>query len=620
MDAVRSLLGATILLIVGLGAAPPAPAKMLPPSVLIIDQSDGANPFWWGVRAAIRSKLNVDASKRVAVYEEYLDLNRFRGPRHEDVLSSYIRDKYTGKPIDVIVTLGSTALEYALRLRAQLGTEVPIVFAMIEDEAEALLKSEPNVTGTMSGMSLYDMVEAARAVVPDLQQIVLVGDPYERQTTRRHYRRQSAEIAKVLQISDLTGLAVSDLRTRVATLPPRSAILYTSIYVDGDGVNYIPREALAILAQTANRPIIIEGDTGFGYGGIGGFVLSPKPVGEAAAVQALRVLAGESASEVPVLRSNFRKPVFDWRQLERWNVNERRLPLGSEVRFRPQGMWEQYRWQLVAIAAALLLQAGIIAALLVERRRRRAAELTSRGRLLEVLHLNRTATAGLLSASFAHEINQPLGAILRNAEAAELFMQKSSPDLDEIRTILADIRKDDQRAGAIIDRMRALLKRHDLDTRPLDVGELVRDVAGLVSSDAAARRVKVEIDVPSDVRPVRGDRVHLQQVLLNLILNGMDALDGELREDRRVSVTARPDGARSVHIAVNDTGDGIPANNLAHVFDSFYTTKPNGMGMGLSISRAIIEAHGGKLWAENSSGSGATFHFTLPTAEETAVP
>ena len=154
-------------------------------------------------------------------------------------------------------------------------------------------------------------------------------------------------------------------------------------------------------------------------------------------------------------------------------------------------------------------------------------------------------------------------AILRNAEAAELFLQRASPDLDEIRAILADIRKDDQRAGSVIDRMRGLLKRHNLDTRPLDVGELVGDVAALVRVDAAARQVKLVWTCRGRLPPVRGDRVHVQQVLLNLILNGMDAMNGASRENRRVTVTARLDGTQTIEIAVSDTGHGIPADKLA---------------------------------------------------------
>jgi len=237
----------------------------------------------------------------------------------------------------------------------------------------------------------------------------------------------------------------------------------------------------------------------------------------------------------------------------------------------------------------------------------------------EIAHVGRVSMMGQLASSLAHEINQPLGAILRNAEAAELFMQSGSPDLDEIRAILVDIREDDQRAGKVIDRMRGLLKKHDLDTRPLDVRELVADVAALLRADAAVRQVDLNVDMPSDLPFVRGDRVHLQQVLLNLILNGMDALNGARREDRCVSVSARLDGPRYVEIIVSDAGHGIPADKLGHVFEPFFTTKPNGMGMGLPISRTIIEAHGGRLWAENNNIAGAAFRFTLSIAEREAA-
>jgi two-component system sensor kinase FixL len=234
----------------------------------------------------------------------------------------------------------------------------------------------------------------------------------------------------------------------------------------------------------------------------------------------------------------------------------------------------------------------------------------------EIAHVSRVSMMGQLASALAHEINQPLGAILRNAEAAELFIRHESPDLNEIRAILADIRKDDQRASAVISRMRALLKGHSLDTRPIEVGELIGEVAALARADAAARHVKLETNVSLGLPSVKGDRVHLQQVLLNLILNGMDAFNGTTQNDRRVTVGARLDGPQSIEIAVSDTGSGIPADELARVFEPFFTTKPHGMGMGLPISRTIIEAHGGRLWAENSNGGGATFRFTLKAAKE----
>ena len=249
---------------------------------------------------------------------------------------------------------------------------------------------------------------------------------------------------------------------------------------------------------------------------------------------------------------------------------------------------------------------------------RKRAEQETRRLTQEIAHAGRVSMMGQLAASLAHEINQPLGAILRNAEAAELFLQHTPPDLDEVRAILADIRADDERAAAVIDRMRGLLKRQTLDRRRLDVEALVGDVAAVVRVDAAHRQVKVDVDVPDNLPAVHGDRVHVQQVLLNLILNGMDALDRTSPDARRVSVSARRDDAGAVEISVADAGPGISDAAIARVFDPFYTTKPDGMGMGLAISRTIVEAHGGRIWAENTGG--AAFRFTLPIAEGTSAP
>jgi two-component system, LuxR family, sensor kinase FixL len=237
----------------------------------------------------------------------------------------------------------------------------------------------------------------------------------------------------------------------------------------------------------------------------------------------------------------------------------------------------------------------------------------------EIAHAGRVSMMGQLASALAHEINQPLGAILRNAEAAELFLQDPSPDLDEVRAILADIRKDDQRAGTVIDGMRGMLKPHTLNTQSLDVGEIVNDVVALLRADAAARRVKLNVNLPGALPLVQGDRVHIQQVLLNLMINGMDASNGVSQGHGNVDVTARLEGTQAVEVAVGDSGHGIPADVLAHVFDPFFTTKSNGMGMGLSVSRTIIEAHGGRLWAENGDHGGATLRFTLPIAEGSAA-
>ena len=234
----------------------------------------------------------------------------------------------------------------------------------------------------------------------------------------------------------------------------------------------------------------------------------------------------------------------------------------------------------------------------------------------ELARAGRVTALGQLASALAHELSQPLGAILRNAEAAEIHLNSPTPDLEELRAIVSDIRKDDRRAGDVIEQMRALIKRRTLQMNPLGLNELVQDVFSLVHSDALARHVALDCSVAPGLPLVAGDRVHLSQVLLNLIMNGMDAMSTTPAISKRVLIEARPREEGKVEVAVTDSGPGVPAEIIDKVFDPFYTTKSGGLGMGLPISRTIIEAHGGRLWAERAPASrGLTFRFTLVQAQ-----
>jgi len=230
----------------------------------------------------------------------------------------------------------------------------------------------------------------------------------------------------------------------------------------------------------------------------------------------------------------------------------------------------------------------------------------------QLAHATRVTTMGALAGSLAHELNQPLTAILSNAQAGSRFLAGSAPNVTEIREVLQDIAQNTKRASEVIRQLRKLVKKDELQFEPVDLDQLIRDVARLLHSDTVIRKVRIALHSHAESRMLRGDAVQLQQVLLNLLLNAFDAMKDVEEDDRIVTVRTRQIYAGSVQIAVSDRGTGIEPQRLARLFEPFQTSKPDGLGLGLSICRSIVEGHGGRLWAENNPDRGATFCFTVP--------
>ncbi|HSF04691.1 MAG TPA: MASE1 domain-containing protein [Methylomirabilota bacterium] len=250
---------------------------------------------------------------------------------------------------------------------------------------------------------------------------------------------------------------------------------------------------------------------------------------------------------------------------------------------------------------------------------RKRIELDAQRSRQELAHFTRVSTMGELTASLAHELNQPLTGILANAQAARRYLDASPPDLVEVQEILGDIIEDDKRAAEVIQRLRDFLRKGESQQIPLDLNAVIRDVAKLVSSDAVIRNVTLTLALDPDLPIVIGDRVQLQQVILNLLINGMEAMGENGGEERPLVVRTECTEAKGAHVFVQDAGPGLRSGTQELIFEPFYTTKPAGMGMGLAIARSIIEAHEGAIWAVNNPTRGAAFHFTLPGPGERAA-
>jgi len=241
-------------------------------------------------------------------------------------------------------------------------------------------------------------------------------------------------------------------------------------------------------------------------------------------------------------------------------------------------------------------------------------ELEEKNRALA--HVQRLAIMGELSAAVAHELRQPSAAIMSNAEAALVLLERGEAPLDEIREIVTDIRSANQRANEVLGHIRDFVRNRETAKQPIDLNTVVSDVLLLVTGDAQRRRIQVRTDLDEGLPLVVGNRTQIEQVLLNLVVNGMDAMLETDQEKRKLTIrTSKPNDDARVEVAVVDLGSGIATANLPRLFESFFTTRADGMGLGLSIARSIVESHGGRIWADNNPGGGATFRFTLATTE-----
>jgi signal transduction histidine kinase len=600
-----------ISVFVFLSSLPATPQERRSRSILVLDQSQSSGVFFLQILSGLRAAIDADASAHTTLFSESLDLSRFDGEVYDESLRRHFSEKYRDKDIGVIVAIGSGTLELVQRWRNELWPGIPVVFGMVDEVDYARLKLANDVTGNILKTVLADSIGVARAVVPDLETIVFVGDHWDRQNVFGNWGLEIPKATAGLNVIDLVGATMAEVRKRVEALPARSAIIYSAMYSDGEGAYFSPAKGFELVAEKANRPIVVAAEPLVALGSIGGPVIVPGRIGADAANLALRILHGEPASSIAVTTSQAVKPIFNWLQMQRWGISESDLPPGSEVRFREPSAWEKYRWQILSVIAVLLMQAGLISILLHERHKRANAERESRNRLAELAHANRQATAGELTSTIAHELNQPLGAILTNTETAELILNSPSPDLSEVKEILADIRRDDIRAGEIIHHMRFFLRRAPFEDKPIELNDTVRKVFDFLSVQASARNVALYFEPSGDPIQVRGDQVQLQQVIMNLVLNSMDAM-APLPNGHVVIGRTEVNGGSSAVISISDSGPGIPTEKLNEVFDPFFTTKKQGMGIGLSISRTIVQAHNGRIWAENQKEGGAVFRLSLP--------
>jgi len=599
------LFGAAVLLASAGHASEPRDVR----SVLVLYGFDPFAPVVVSFDAALRATLAEAGLHNLTLHDEMLDLEALGDPVLAPKQRAWFQARYGVYKPAAVLAIGAGPLAFALEERQALWPDVPILYSGVDEAAVAEMRLPADITGVARRPAVDETLELALRLLPETRRVALIGGTAD--VDRAYELSARPDILRVtghLEQLDYTGLSLVEMGERLGALPRDSIVFGVSLFRDGTGRSIRGTEAIRMLSEWSNAPIFSTHAQLVGLGVVGGWVTDYREMARETGQQLAAVLEGapRPAPRVAPVRA-----VVDARQLSRWGIPESRLPPGTEVMFRDVPVWRRYAWQIAAVLGVLLLESALVVALLLERRRRREAEAVARANQERIGYLNRLGTVAELSGSLAHELNGPLGAIVNNARAAKRFLLHEPPEVKEVRASLADIENSAERASLLIGRLRSVLRKDDFRTSAVDVAEVVKDAVQLVASEASRRRASLEVVLPQGLPPVDGDAVLLLQLLLNLLLNALDAIEAQPPGKRRVSVRA-VQNAGTLELSVTDSGPGFSQAARDSLFQPFFTTKPKGLGMGLAICRSIAEAHQGSVVAASGPEGGAVFRLTLP--------
>ncbi len=588
-----------------------------------------------------QAELRRRAPAGVEFYSEYLEDNRFPGENQSILFREYLRRKYAGRPLDVIAANTHTTLNFLLENRDVLFPRVPIVFGTLDPPPPEQLQQGAGATGILYLFTYRETLELALRLHPGTEHVFVVsGAPSDRPA-----REELRDFAKRVEITYLTNLPLAELIQTVRTLPGKSIVLYHwQRILDGRGGIVESTDVLSLMARQSRAPIYSMSGIHIGLGVVGGYGLTVEGNAVKMAELAWRVANGARPSEIPVAPAPS-APIFDWRELQRWNISESWLPPGSVIRFRELSFWQRYRWRMVGVLALLAFQCGLIAALLIASRhaRKKSAELEEYKDRLEKLVQSRTVelveardqalaanrSKSVFLANVSHELRTPLNAILG---FTGLILNRSGLS-DRDRHDLSLVGNSGEHLLTLIDDVLDMAKietgRVTVESHAFDLPALVDETARMLRGRAHAKNLELVVHIgPAVPHFIRSDSGKLRQILTNLIGNAV-------KYTERGSVTVRLDSrSRSAPldplliVDVEDTGIGIAAEDQARIFDPFVQAgnarSVKGTGLGLSITRSFVKLLGGGVSVESEVGRGSRFRVEIParpaTAEEVAAP
>ena len=587
--------------------------------VLYWDNKDfpGNVKFDESFRAALHQS---QLSDNLEYYPEYIETSRFPG-KSQDFFRHYLREKYEGRTIDVVVANAAVPLNFLLQYRSELFPNSPIVFLDTSPPAAETLAAKPGATGVILKSTYRETLGLALKLHPNTKQVfVISGSPERDKRYETVARRELSEFTDKVEITYLTDLPLNELILRTRTLPSNSIALYVwQQSMDEQGKLLETYDVLARIAPTSSVPIYGIGSGNLGQGLVGGYLQGPDTNGAKLAEITLRILSGTRPQDIGVEGAP-KVPMFDWRQLQRWGINENRLPPGSIIRFVQLTFWQRYRWYIIGVLTLLLLQTSFIVVLLLERRlRRRAREaLAQLNAELEQRIASRTADLDAKTReleTFAYSVAHDLKAPLRGIDGySRLLLEDHASALDpEGRSFLTTIHTATGEMNQLIDDLLeySRLERRQLNPDRIELASFVSTVVDQTKRETTEGQVNFVSNVNGG--SVFADANGVHQALRNYIDN---AIKFTSKVPEPTIEIGSQETSKDVVLWVRDNGVGFDMKYHDRIFNIFQRLNPledyPGTGIGLAIVRKSMERMGGRAWAESELGHGATFYLSIP--------
>ena len=589
-------------------------------NILILSSLEPAQPAYEHIIENLKQTIRNEYNNPVNFYLDYLELSRFPDEKHLSDFFNYYDKKYSGTKFDLFISIGPGLYPFVHKFGGSIIDSLPKIFVENYDPSSYPNYEihEINATAVFIDFGIEKKIQFALELKPDTKNIYVVtgSSDYDKKLNSL-YGLALKQYEGIYNINFESGLSIKYLTKELNNLPEKSIVFLPLYQKDSSGTSYYSPEVIKLFSQYTNSPIFplyspqIEGT-------IGGLLINIDDVGIQIGKLAIRILSGEKPETINTYHSDFSKYLFNWKQLKKWGISEKNLPEGSIIINREYSFIEMYYPFFIAGIIFVIIETLLFIYILILYRKQKAQSVTIKfqeGRFKALVDFNRLSELSELTASLSHQLNQPLTAILTSSQASLRFINNNNYNKELFEEIFGNIVEDVKRASEIINSLRGLMKEETREKKKVNINKLSEDVFLLFRGEASVNDISLEREFDKRDAFINADSILIQQVILNLLLNASEELKNNKNGSKKIILKTKVEDDYII-VSVSDNGRGVADSLKNDIFKPFFTTKSNGLGIGLAICKTIIDDHEGKFQFENNESGGATFYFKLKLLNE----